>query len=197
MGASLMLPLLSSIRCRRRTPVLRWRCASPSAPVAVTDALSTFGRVDAMSLTEKSRSALYSGLSNIVDEEAVEEMLSFFPARDVEEPVTKEFLRAEMATSTAGLRLEMRAVRDELRDELHSEIGGLRTEFREELGREIGGLRTEIGGLRTEIGGLRTEVRAELRSESSALRSEMRRLMWVNVGMFVAFAGVIIAAVRI
>ncbi len=50
-----------------------------------------------MALTEKSRSAIYQGLSNVVDEEAVQEMLSHFPARDVEEPVTKEFLRAEMA----------------------------------------------------------------------------------------------------
>lgn len=34
---------------------------------------------------------------------AVDEMLSYFPARDVEEPVTKDFLRAEMAE----LRTEM------------------------------------------------------------------------------------------
>ncbi len=50
-----------------------------------------------MALTEKSRSALYQGLSNVVDEEAVQEMLSYFPARDVEEPVTKDLLRAELS----------------------------------------------------------------------------------------------------
>ncbi len=39
-------------------------------------------------------------------------MLSFFPSRDVEEPVTKEFLRAEMAdlrAEMADLRAEMHA----------------------------------------------------------------------------------------
>ena len=50
-----------------------------------------------MALSEKSRSALYQGLSNVAYEEAVQEMLSHFPARDVEEPVTQEFLRAELS----------------------------------------------------------------------------------------------------
>ena len=64
-----------------------------------------------MALTEKSRSALYHGLTTIVDDQqAVEEMLSYFPARDVEEPVTKEFLRAEMS----DLRVEMSDLRTEM-----------------------------------------------------------------------------------
>ena len=62
-----------------------------------------------MALTEKSRSALYQGLSAIADEQAVQEMLSYFPARDVEEPVTKEFLRAEL--SDLELRLNDRITR--------------------------------------------------------------------------------------
>ena len=80
------------------------------------------------------------------DEEAVAEMLSFFPARDVEEAVTKEFMRAELAE----------------------------TELR-------------LGG----------ELRAEIRDLGIDLRAEIRRMIWVNIGSLVAFAGVIIAAVRI
>jgi hypothetical protein len=34
-------------------------------------------------------------------------MLSYFPARDVEEPVTKDFLRAELQTEIGALRTEM------------------------------------------------------------------------------------------
>ncbi len=50
-----------------------------------------------MALSERSRSVLYQGLVTIVeDEQAVQEMMSYFPARDVEEPVTKDFLRAEL-----------------------------------------------------------------------------------------------------
>jgi len=67
-----------------------------------------------MALTEKSRSALYQGLTTIADEQAVQEMLSYFPARDVEEPVTKELLRAEMS----DLRTELRGEMSELRGEM-------------------------------------------------------------------------------
>ena len=143
-----------------------------------------------MALTEKSRSALYLGLSHVIDEEAVEEMLSYFPARDVEESVTKEFLRAELA------ELEMR-LSESLRSELHSEVGALRGEvqelrgeFRSELQSEVGSLRSE---LQSEVGSLRSEMRA-MRSE---LRDEMRRTVLINIGTLVAFAAVIITSVRI
>jgi hypothetical protein len=50
-----------------------------------------------MAMTERSRAALYQGLSTVVDEEAVGEMLSYFPARDVEEPASKEYIERRFA----------------------------------------------------------------------------------------------------
>src|SRR5690606_5112133 len=97
-----------------------------------------------MALTEKSRSALYLGLSHVIDEEAVEEMLSYFPARDVEESVTKEFLRAELA------ELEMR-LSESLRSELQSEVGSLRGEVQELRGEFRSELQSEVGSLRSEL----------------------------------------------
>lgn len=48
-----------------------------------------------MALTERNRNALYQGLLRTVeDEEAVEAMLSQFPARDQDEPATKDFVAA-------------------------------------------------------------------------------------------------------
>jgi CHASE3 domain sensor protein len=73
-------------------------------------------------MTERSRSALYQGLSTVVDEEAVQEMMSFFPARDVEEPVTKEFVRAEMADLRAELRADMGAMEQRLNDRMDQKI---------------------------------------------------------------------------
>jgi hypothetical protein len=67
-----------------------------------------------VAISEKSRSALYQGLVPIAGEEAVGEMLSYFPARDVDEPVTKELLRAEMA--------DLRAEMADLRSEMHRSI---------------------------------------------------------------------------
>ncbi len=63
-----------------------------------------------MALTHKHRSALYEGLSGIVDEEAVDEMLAYFPTRDGDEPISRDFLRAEMS----DLRAEMSDLRAEM-----------------------------------------------------------------------------------
>lgn len=48
------------------------------------------------------------------DEEAVEDLLAQFPVREADEPITREFLRAEMAE----LRTEMADQRTELRAEI-------------------------------------------------------------------------------
>ena len=70
-----------------------------------------------MALTQRSRTPIYQGLTQLIqDDQAVEEMLSYFPSRDVEEPVTKEFVRAEMA----DLRAEMAEMRADLRTEMHA-----------------------------------------------------------------------------
>jgi hypothetical protein len=74
----------------------------------------------AVAISEKSRSALYQGLVPIAGEEAVGEMLSYFPARDVEEPVTKQLLRAEIA----GLRTEMHQLHNRLLVQLTATIIG-------------------------------------------------------------------------
>lgn len=46
----------------------------------------------------------------IEDEGAVDEMLSYFPARDVEEPATKEFVAAQVAGLRADLTEQMAAM---------------------------------------------------------------------------------------
>lgn len=50
-----------------------------------------------MALSASSRSTLYQKFSPLLGEKATEEMLANFPARDVEEPVTKEHLDLRMA----------------------------------------------------------------------------------------------------
>ena len=64
-----------------------------------------------MPMTERSRAALFRTLSALTDdEEAVGEMLSQFPARDADEPATKDFVRAEIA----DVRAEIADVRTEI-----------------------------------------------------------------------------------
>ena len=50
-----------------------------------------------MALSQKHRSSNYQQLSPILGEEEAEALLSQFPARDLDEPVTKDFVRAELA----------------------------------------------------------------------------------------------------
>ncbi len=59
-------------------------------------------------------------------EEETEALLSEFPARDLDEPVTKEFLRAELAE----LRAEMAALEGRINDRLRQQtiwMSGLMT----------------------------------------------------------------------
>jgi len=64
-----------------------------------------------MALTERSRSALYQGLTDLIEDEvAVGELLSYFPARDAGEPATKEFVAAQIA----DVRVELAAMESRL-----------------------------------------------------------------------------------
>jgi hypothetical protein len=65
-----------------------------------------------------------------IGEEAAEAMLSQFPARDLDEPVTKEFVRAEIAvlrgemtTEFATVRAEMAALGNQLAVRLQVTVG--------------------------------------------------------------------------
>lgn len=132
-----------------------------------------------MALTERNRSALYQGLSTVIDEEAVEEMLSYFPARDVEEPATKEFLRAETALLRTELKNDMTVLRTELKDEM----AVLRIEFKDEMAV----LRTEMAAM---------ELRIDDRMDER-FRSMYGLTIGTNVATVVAVAMVIFAALRL
>ena len=85
-----------------------------------------------MALSQKHRSSLYQHLAPLVGEEAAEALLSQFPSRDLDEPVTKEFVRAEISDVRAeisGLRAEMTGEISGLRDEMHRGFA----EFNEKL----------------------------------------------------------------
>jgi len=67
----------------------------------------------ALAIKAKTRSALYDILTPIVgDEEVVNDLLAQFPARELDEPVARDFVRAEAAdvrTEIAGVRAALAA----------------------------------------------------------------------------------------
>ena len=74
-----------------------------------------------MALTEKHRSIIYAHFVETIGEEAAEAMLSQFPARDLDEPVTKEFVQAEIA----DVRREIAVLRGEMQTEFAKVRGEL------------------------------------------------------------------------
>jgi hypothetical protein len=65
-----------------------------------------------MALTEKHRSSIYQKLIPVLGEEEAQALVSQFPARDLDVPATKEFVRAEIAE----VHVEIAALRTEMHD---------------------------------------------------------------------------------
>jgi len=128
-----------------------------------------------MALTEKSRSALYQGLSAIADEQAVQEMLSYFPARDVEEPVTKEFLRAELSDVEHSIRSYMSAMETGIR----ADMSAMET------------------GIRADMSAMETGIRADMSAMELRLTERIDRAFRWNIITMITIAAVIVAAIRI
>ncbi len=128
-----------------------------------------------MALTHKHRSALYEGLSGIVDEEAVNEMLAYFPTRDGDEPISRDFLRAEMS--------DLRAEMSDLGAELRAEMSDLGAELRAEMSDLRADLRTEMGELESRL--------------VDRIDNKFNQVIAANLATLVAFAAVMIAAIKL
>ena len=115
-----------------------------------------------MPLTNKHRSSIYRRLVPVLGDEETEALLSQFPARDDDEPISREFLRAEVA---------------DLRTELHTEMAGLRTELHDKVTDLRTELHTEMTGLRTELHDGLGAFRTEFHDGVSALDSKLEKQM--------------------
>jgi hypothetical protein len=81
-----------------------------------------------VALSQKHRSSLYQHLAPLVGEEEAEALLSEFPSRDLDEPVTKEFVRAEIAEVRADLTGEISG----LRAEMHAGFASMNERLRQQ-----------------------------------------------------------------
>ena len=67
-----------------------------------------------MTLSQKHRSTIYQRLEPILGEEEAEALLAQFPAEELDQLATKEFVRAEIAELRAELRTEIATLRTEM-----------------------------------------------------------------------------------
>ncbi len=97
-----------------------------------------------MALKAKSRSTLFNTLSPIVgDEEVVDDLLAQFPARDIDEPISRDHMRAEFATFRGEVAAEFAAVRSEMTTEFAA--------VRSEVAAGFAATSAEIAEHRTEV----------------------------------------------
>lgn len=83
-----------------------------------------------MALDARHRSSLYLKFVPLIGEDDANALMSEFPASEAEEPVTKQFLRAELAAVRGETAL--------LRGELRSELSELETRLTVRLGAALG-----------------------------------------------------------
>ncbi len=146
-----------------------------------------------MALSEKHRSSIYLTLAPMLGEEEAEALLSQFPARELDQPVTKEFVRAEIS----GVRVEMADSKAELRgdiSELRAEVADMRAELGAEMTDMKAELRTEMTDMKAELRTEMTDIEAGLRGDISELRAELydrlrQQTMWM-AGAVIAGMGV-------
>jgi hypothetical protein len=168
-----------------------------------------------VALTEHHRNALYQGLTQAVgDEEAVAAMLSELPAREADEPATKDFVRAELATQLAAqeLRMDERfATKDFVRAELAAQLAAQELRMDEKFATkdfvhaEIAGVRKdmEVGfaEVRTEISEVERRLTERIIETASDLKTyiheEMRRSMLWNYGALLTLLAAVVTAAKI
>jgi len=121
-----------------------------------------------MALTERSRAALFRGLSDLLDdEEAVGELLGYFPARDADEPASRDVVDARIG----GLEARF--------DALDARIDALDVRMR--AGFEIVDARMATG------------FAEQREAMTSALHAEVRTMTRWAVGTIVAAVGLLVA----
>jgi len=151
-----------------------------------------------MTLSERSRSVLYQGFMSVVeDEQAVQEMMGYFPARDLEEPVTWDFLHAElsgMRTELVEFKSGMRSEMASFKDEMRAEMVSFKDEMRSDMASFKDEMRSEMVSFKDEM---RTELSSQLEAMRTEFRSELHRVFGWNLAAFVSLAAVIVAAVRL
>ena len=138
-----------------------------------------------MALAEKYRTIIYTHFVETIGEEAAEAMLSQFPARDLDEPVTKEFVHSEIV----DVRRELAV----LRGEMHAEVARVRGEMTTGFADVRGDMSTGFADVRGEM----TTGFAELRTEMKDLTNQVAVRLQVTVGVVVGVVGGLLAVLTI
>lgn len=125
-----------------------------------------------MALTQQHRSAIYDVWAPQLGEEVTEALIAHFPARDLDEPVTKEFVDLRIADVEVKIaELEVKIA------ELDVKIAGLRADMREGDAALRADMREGDATLRAEIHQVSERLSAEIHHVSERFSAELHQVV--------------------
>ena len=146
-----------------------------------------------MALTQQSRTEIYTALTSIIPDQAVEEMLSYFPARDLDEPASKDYIE----TRIAAVQVQMSDMEARLTQAMHAEINGLRAELVDRIdaqGTALGDrIDTQIAVLHTKIDQQGDRLDARIDRFEERMDARFRHQTQLMVAVMVAVPSIIAA----
>lgn len=147
-----------------------------------------------MALQEKYRNIVYQAWVPVLGEEATAAMLAHFPAREDEEPITRDHLDRRFVEHRAVVDrrfLELRADLERQITELRADLERQITEVRADLERQI---TQQIAELRAHLEGLITAARIEAAQQAAAIRVEVAQQNDKTFHRMLAIAAITVTA---
>ena len=157
-----------------------------------------------MALSAQHRSILYTEFVDRLGPDVTEAFLAEFPAREGDEPITRDFLRAELSVTRGELRGEMADLRGELRGEM--------ADLRNDLTGQMAGLASTLGGemtdlssdLRTDLGGQMMQLQlavaaleARIAQSEAAFQKESKRQLAIIVTAILGTGTAVLAGMAV
>lgn len=142
-----------------------------------------------MALSAQHRSILYTEFVERLGPDVTEAFLAEFPAREGDEPITRDFLRAELSVTRGELRGEMADLRGQLRSEM--------ADLRNDLHGEMADLRNDLEGQMAHVQLAVAALDARIAQSEAAYQKESKRQLAVIVTAILGTGTAVLAGMAV
>lgn len=146
-----------------------------------------------MALSAQHRSILYTEFVERLGPDVTEAFLAEFPAREGDEPITRDFLRAELSVTRGELRGEMA----DLRGDLNGQMAGLASTLRGEMTDLSNDLRTDLGGQMMQLQLAVAALEIRIAQYEAAFQKESKRQLAIIVTAILGTGTAVLAGMAV
>lgn len=146
-----------------------------------------------MALSAQHRSILYTEFVERLGPDVTEAFLAEFPAREGDEPITRDFLRAELSVTRGELRGEMA----DLRGDLNGQMAGLASTLRGEMTDLSNDLRTDLGGQMMHLQLAVAALETRIAQYEAAFQKESKRQLAIIVTAILGTGTAVLAGMAV